>query len=71
MGKGCEPRIYTGLEEDKTQWFNWTLLLPRLVIHFSSFQFNASFKTRKTHIAHETTICLTHRYTVLWDTENS
>ena len=58
MGKGCESGLYTRLEEDKTQWFNWTLLLPRLVIQFGSFQFSASFKTKKTHVAHETAIFL-------------
>ena len=58
MGKGCERGMCTGLEEDKTQWFKWTLLLPRLVIQFISVQFNASFKTKKTHTVHETAIYL-------------
>jgi hypothetical protein len=58
VGKVCGPGIYTGLQEDKTQWFSWTLLLPRLEIQFNSVQFNASFKTKKMNTAHETTICL-------------
>lgn len=58
VGKVCEPGMCTGLEEDKSQWFIWMLMLPRLVILFSLVQFNASFKTKKMHIAHETAICL-------------
>ena len=57
MGKGCETGICTGLEDCKTQWLNWTFLLPRLMIRINAIQFNASFKTKKMHIAHETAIC--------------
>jgi hypothetical protein len=73
VGKVCEPGMYTGLEEDETQWFNWTLLLPRLVIQFNSVQFNSMLylKPGRCTLFMKQQFVITHQYTVSWETENT